>query len=53
MWNELDETDWREEFHDMNTEEIYTKLGEKLAQVCVRHTPRKKGPKVRSIPGDR
>jgi hypothetical protein len=53
IWNELDETDWREEFHEINAEEIYTKLCEKLAQVCARHTPRKTGPNVRSIPGDR
>jgi hypothetical protein len=53
IWNEIDEIDWRAEFHEMNAEEIYTKLCEKLAQVCVRHTPRKTGPKVRSIPRDR
>ena len=53
IWNEINEIDWRAEFHEMNAAEIYTKLCEKLAQVCVRHTPRKTGPKVRSIPRDR
>jgi hypothetical protein len=51
--NEIEEIDWRDEFHKINAEEIYTKLCEKPAQVCVRHTPKKTGPKVLSIPGDR
>jgi glutamate/tyrosine decarboxylase-like PLP-dependent enzyme len=52
IWNEIDKIDWTAEFHEMNAEEIYTKLCNKLAQVCVHHTLRKTGLEVRSIPRD-